>query len=229
VAQGDLLPNEMTADDLVAAAVLRAYREFVKDPDRSEIPGWLIRLALEEVEAEVRRSKLERERIVRTEEDIPETPPAEAVSTLGDERLDFYQPDEDLKLEDIIPRPSVPTPDQILESRELQQYITRTLATLPRASRLAFVLRHVEGLPLTEIARITGRSRTDIERDLDEARKALRQRLVESGLTAHDRTTQTVFGTAPNVKVPAGLHRALEKTITTAEDVGDVSADRRAM
>jgi RNA polymerase sigma-70 factor (ECF subfamily) len=217
VAVGDLLPNEISAADIVSTVVLRAYREFVEDPARSEIRTWLIRLALEEIEAEVKKSKLEREATVRTEEDISETPPTEAVSTLGDEILDFYQPDEDLKLEDIIPRPSVPTPEQILESRELQQYITSTLARLPRAPRLAFVLRYVEGLPLTEIAGVTGRSQSDIERDLDDARRLLRQRLIESGLTPHAQTAQTVFGTAPEAKLPPTLRRALKKKITRPE------------
>jgi hypothetical protein len=34
------------------------------------------------------------------EEEIPETPPREAVVTLGDEILDVYQPDKGLRLED---------------------------------------------------------------------------------------------------------------------------------
>ena len=45
-------------------------------------------------------------------DDVPETPPAEAVSTLGDEILDFYEPDEDLKLEDIIPDFDAPSPEE---------------------------------------------------------------------------------------------------------------------
>jgi hypothetical protein len=48
--------------------------------------------------------------------------------TLGYEILDFYQPDEDLKLEDLVPDAHVPTPEQILESRDLQRYVNQTLA-----------------------------------------------------------------------------------------------------
>src|SRR5262245_45135722 len=128
LAIGDLRPGEITAEDVVDATLLQAYREFVKDPTRREIRSWLIGLAVEKIEAEVKRSKAERAGSVHIEEDIPETPPTEEVSTLGDEIMDFYQPDEDQKLEDIIPDMTAPTPEQILESRELRRYINRTLA-----------------------------------------------------------------------------------------------------
>jgi ribosomal subunit interface protein len=214
VAIGDLLPDEVTADDVVAAVVPRAYREFVKDLAKQEIKGWLIGLALDEIEAEVARSRRAREGMVRTEEDIPETPPTEAVSTLGDEVLDFHQPDEDLRLEDVIARPFAPTPEEVLESRELQRDIARTLATLPRVSRLAFVLRYVEGLPLAEVARITRRSQSETARNLEHARKAVRQRLIQLGLPPQDKAAQTVFGTAADVvDVPTPLRRALREKV----------------
>jgi hypothetical protein len=73
-------------------------------------------------------TRMERAQSVAIEEDMPETPPEEAVATLGDEILDFYQPDEDLKLEDLVPDAHVPTPEQILESRDLQRYVNETLA-----------------------------------------------------------------------------------------------------
>jgi hypothetical protein len=96
---GDLLSGEITADDAVAAVVLRGSREFERDFEKRDVRGWLVRLSLEHVDAEVMRAQRARERSVHAEEDVPETPPAEAVSTLGDEVLDFYQPDEDLTLE----------------------------------------------------------------------------------------------------------------------------------
>jgi hypothetical protein len=60
--------------------LLRAYREFVKDPADREIRDWLKQLATEQLEAEVKRLKSKRERTVHIEEDIRETPPTEEVS-----------------------------------------------------------------------------------------------------------------------------------------------------
>ena len=65
--------------------------------------SWLILLAIEHLNAEVKRRRAARARTVSIEQDVPETPPTEEVSTLGDEILDFYEPDEDLKLEDLVP------------------------------------------------------------------------------------------------------------------------------
>lgn len=225
VVMGDLGPDDVTAADVVAEVAARAERDFTKQPEGREIRGWLIHLALDQIEAEVDLSKRERERTVRLEEDITETPPTGAASTLGDEILDLYQPDEDLKLEEIIPHRSIPTPEEILESRELQQYIARTLSTLPRSWRRTFVLHHVEGLSVAEIARIMGRSRSEVERDLRHAREYLRQRLVEAGLTPHDDAAQAVFGTKADVDVPASLRRSLDEKVNTSEEVGAARAD----
>ena len=100
---GELMPGELTAEDVIDEVVLQAYRQFVQDPDRRRPGDWLERMARERLESEVRRLRTERERSVHIEEDIPETPPAEEASTLGEEILYFHQPDEDLKLEDVMP------------------------------------------------------------------------------------------------------------------------------
>ena len=90
LAVGDLILGGLTPEDVVDAVLLRAYREFVKKPAGREIGSWLIQLATEQLQAEVKRLKSNRDRAMHIEEDIPETPPVEAVTTLGDEILDFF-------------------------------------------------------------------------------------------------------------------------------------------
>jgi ribosomal subunit interface protein len=203
LATGDLPPGEITAEDVVDATLLQAFGEFVKDPARREIRSRMIGLAVERVDAEVKRSKAERAG-AHIEEDIPETPP-------GDEIMDFYQPDEDQELEDIIPDMTAPTPEQILESRELQRYINSTLATLPRFWRRAFALHYVGGMPVAEVARMTRRAEPEVERHLEHAREYLRQRLLEAGFEAppHDQVALNIFGAAGDVEVPAAFRDAV--------------------
>ena len=221
---GDLPPREITAEDVVEATLLQAYREFVKDSARREVRSWLIGLAVEKVEAEVKRSKAERAGGVHIEEDIPEPPPTEEVSTLGDEIMDFYQPDEDQKLEDIIPDMTAPTPEQILESRELQRYINRTLATLPRVWRRAFTLHYVGGLPVAEIARITEGAEPEVERHLEYAREYLSQRLREDGFEApaHHQVALKIFGAAGDVEVPVAFRDAVIEKYKRLEEADNV-------
>jgi DNA-directed RNA polymerase specialized sigma24 family protein len=138
--------------------------------------------------------------------------------------MDFYQPDEDQKLEDIIPDMTAPTPEQILESRELQRYINRTLATLPRVWRRAFALHYVEGMPVAEIARVIQRAESEVERHLEYARDYLRQRLSEAGFESppHDQVVLTVFGTAAKVEVPAVFRNAVIEKYKKLEEADNV-------
>jgi ribosomal subunit interface protein len=222
-ATGDLLPGELTAEDVVDGTLLRAHRELVKKPAGRRIRSWLIQLATEQLEGEIKRQKSERTRTVHIEEDIPETPPTEEVSTLGDEILDFYQPDEDLKLEDIIPDMEVPTPEQILESRDLQRYINRTLTTLPRVWRRVFVLHYVEGLPAAEIARMIKQPKPVVERYLEYTREYLRQQLIEAGFETptHDQAGLAIFGTTADIEVPAVFRNAVIEKYKKLEETGD--------
>ena len=181
---GDLLPGELTPDDVVDTVLLRAYREFVKEPAGREIRSWLIQLATSQLRSEIKRLKSDRGRTIHIEEDIPETPPAEQVSTLGDEVLEFYQPDEDLKLEDIFPDVEISTPEQMAAAKEeLLRCVNAALAGMPREWRRALRLRHVEGLTSAALGEVLEKSEPEIERILEYARQHLRQSLIESGCT----------------------------------------------
>ena len=191
---GDLLPEELTPEDVVDAVLLRAYREFVKDPTEQKIRSWLIRLAREQLEAEIKRLKSERNRTaVHIEEDIPETPPTEEVSTLDDEILEFYQPDEDLKLEDIIPDIEVPTPEELTETKELRRCVDEALAGLPEEWRRALLLRYDEGRTGVRLAKAIGKSEPEMARILKNARTSLRQKLIELGCRVKEDDSRPVL------------------------------------
>lgn len=180
-AVGDLTPGELTPEDVVDAVLLRAYREFVANPPDRKIRGWLIRLARQHLRSETRREQSERETTVHLEEDVPETPPSEYVSSLGEETLYFYEPDEDLRLEDVIPDLDIPTPEQEAERGELQRCLDAALGGMPKTWRRALLLGQTQGLTGAALARAIGRPEPDAVRILENARAYLRQRLVESG------------------------------------------------
>jgi ribosomal subunit interface protein len=182
-ARGDLPPRDLELDDVVDAALARAYDEFSKERAPEDIRSRLIRFALDEIKAEVKRVKADRTRAVYLEEQVPKTPPAEEVSTLGDEILDFYQPDEGLKVEDLVPDLEIPRPDQVAETNELRGCVRAALRHLPRDARRALVLRYIVGLRGTELAKSLGKSEADVQRLIDDARTSLREKLVASGCT----------------------------------------------
>jgi RNA polymerase sigma factor (sigma-70 family) len=181
---GDLAPRELTPEEVVDAVMLRAYREFVKQPAKREIGNWLIQLAREQIQTEIKRRQSERETTVHIEEDIPETPPAEEVTTLGEEILEFYQPDEDLRLEDIFPEVDVSTPEEWTAAKEeLLRCVNAALAGMPTEWRRALRMRHAEGLTDEQLAEALDKAEPEIERILEYAREHLRQQLMGSGCT----------------------------------------------
>jgi RNA polymerase sigma factor (sigma-70 family) len=186
-ATGDLRPGELTTDDVVDAVLLRAYQEFVQNPPERKVMSWLVRIMRAHLADEVTRLGTWRLRTpVRTEADVPDTPPSEWVSTLGDETLDYHEPDEDLRIEDVIPDVRVPTPEQVVEARELRWCVEAALAGLPDLWRRALLHHHLDGLDDVEIARALDRPSAEIWRVLHHAREYLRQRLAESGCHFHD-------------------------------------------
>ena len=123
----------------------------------------------------------DREEFVHLEEDIPETPPEEEVVTLGEETLDFYQPDEDLRMEDVVADPTAETPEQVAESHEaVQQFVNQILTELPRAWRDAFVLTRVQGFSTAEIAEIFAQPEKKVKQNLQQAENALKKKLIDS-------------------------------------------------
>ena len=153
------------------------------NPTPGNIQAWLIRLATKQLAAEIRRTKFDRERTVHIEDDIPETPPAEEVSTLGDEILDFYQPDEDLKMEDIVPDDRNPDSGTRSGKKELRQCVRAALDTMPAESRRVLLLHYIQGLSEAKLAKTVGKGEPEIKRILDSGREYLRRRLIESGCT----------------------------------------------
>lgn len=180
-AVGDLSPGELTADEVVDTVLLRAYLEYVKRPTDHGHGGWLIRLAREQIEADMKRLRSERELApFRKEDDVPETPPEEWVSTLGEEILYFYEPEEDLKLEDVVPDVNVPTPEEEAERKEMWLCVARALARMPRDWRRAWVCQ-VSGLEAAELAEAVGKPEPEARQLVKQAHAQVRQELLKEG------------------------------------------------
>jgi len=222
---GDLLPGELTPQDVVDAVVLQGAREFASRPPHQAIDRWLLQLARAYIAAECKRLKTERARALSIEATAPPDPAKEVPTLkLDDEIYEFYQPDEKLRLEDLVPDPYVPAPEQGIESRDLQRYINQTLALLPRAWRTAFVLHHIEDLTIPEVAHLTSTTEDEVKRALSYAREFLRQKLLEADLAElpeDSEAAQRFFSTAADVDVPEALSEKI--TARMREDTSSLA------
>jgi RNA polymerase sigma factor (sigma-70 family) len=189
---GDIGRDDLTAKGVVDEVVIRAYREFVRDPSERDVGNWFIELAKKQLNADVERLKTVRgHEPLHIEEDIPETLPSEEVAMAGDEIFEFYQPDEDWKLEDVLPDLSIPPPDQAIELRRLWRCVDEAMVGLPEQWRRAFQLRYVDELSFAQVANDIGTTVAEVERMLEHARQYVRQRLVESGCRFKDTDEET--------------------------------------
>lgn len=181
LAIGDLNTSELTPEDVVDSVMLQAFEEYEKNPPKLPLDRWLVMLAVRYIRNEIRRFRKDREELVPLDQNIPDIPPEEQVNQLGEERLYFFQPDEDLQMEDVIADPLAENPEQAAETREaVQQFVTQDLTELPRAWRDAFVLTRVQGFSTAEIAEIFAQPEKKVKRNLQQAEDALKKKLIDS-------------------------------------------------
>jgi len=187
-AMGELIRGELNSEEVVDEALILAYREFLKNVSFGDVRSWLTRLVVNRLDEEISRlTTLRRQAPVHIEEHIPETPPREEVWQLGEEILYFYQPDEDLKVEDVIADPSATNPEEELAAREIQECVGNTLRAVPDDWRQILLMHYGEDEPVARVARSLGKPENEVRRILSYSSRYVRQRLIESGCTLTNR------------------------------------------
>jgi RNA polymerase sigma factor (sigma-70 family) len=186
-ALGDLPPGQIDVDDIVDTAVLGAYRELGKAgasrtlSKDEDLRKRLMRIARCYVQNEAGRMVARGEQTISKEEDVSQSSPEEEVTLQGEEIFEFFEPDEDLKVEDVVPDLDVPTPEQAVETAEWQQCVSSALDGMPAEWRQALTLRFGKALKGAALARALGKPQSETSRILARARAYLRQRLLEAG------------------------------------------------
>jgi RNA polymerase sigma-70 factor (ECF subfamily) len=125
--------NEHDAEEVVQDAFLRAYRRLDQFESRANFGTWLYRICA--------NCALDQMRKLRGESLRVEPPAPEDLESVGP--LDTT-PSSD------------PGPERLALSGEVGAQVRAAMESLSRMERMAFVLRHVEGLALEEIAQALG-------------------------------------------------------------------------
>jgi RNA polymerase sigma factor (sigma-70 family) len=179
--QGELKAGDLTPEATLDEIAKRALEQFEEKPPELDLRPWLFQLALDAIKCRKRQIERDRQALISLEEDGRNAKPTGAIA-VEDEIYDFYQPDSQIHLKDLIPDGCLPTPGEAVIPLEFQQHINRTLAQLPRRWREAFMLYSIEGLNLEEVARVTRQPVDVTSRAIEMAREYLRVRLVKAGV-----------------------------------------------
>jgi RNA polymerase sigma factor (sigma-70 family) len=178
-ARGDLNLRYPTPQEIVDEVLARAYQRLGERPKDLDPLHWLYQLTHEVLNDEVRQYRREGGRFVSTESAPP--PPRDYTIDEQDQGVfEFWQPDEMLKLEDVVPVTEA-TPETKLEDEELRKYFHDALARMPNNWRRAIWLTQAEGIPVAKVARMMGASEEEVKRWIQQGDEYLRAQLREAG------------------------------------------------
>jgi RNA polymerase sigma-70 factor (ECF subfamily) len=142
-----LLRSSPDAEDVVQDTFATAFRELPRLRDASALRGWLLRIAVREVHRRLRRRRLLR--LLGLEQDDAGESSLESVAVEG----------------------------LGAEARAELAMIDRVLARVPSDQRVAWMLRHVEGESLEEVARACACSLATVKRRIAAAAAHLQTHL----------------------------------------------------
>jgi RNA polymerase sigma factor (sigma-70 family) len=181
-ANGDLNRGDLVVAEIVEEVALTALERYDERPAELSFRSWLLQLALEVLKRR-KREIVNSKALTSVENPVPVAHP----SDVGDEIYDFYQPDSEVRLKDLIPDGRLPMTEETVAELELQRHINRALAQLPRRWREAFILYSVEGLTLEEVARVNRQPVDATRRVIELTRELLRANLAEAGIRPAER------------------------------------------
>ncbi len=170
-----LLPEGELSPEEIVDAVIEAALSLWENRPQGSLRPWLLQLALRRLRQYLQAAR------ERPSDEIPleELVPQEDWSTLNldTEIWEFYEPDEVIAWEDLLPDASVAPPEEYVTRSEIQEPLGDALQSLPPRVREVFVLYALEGLREDEIARLYGWNIHKVKQYLARARDMLRERL----------------------------------------------------
>ncbi len=183
-ANGDLPADYPTVADLRDELWLFLESDEAPRGDDDERFAAAIARLYELLDKEIARTR-EQEETVSLEAPPERDAQDDAEAMVEEEIGEFYQPDEALHVEDLIPAADLETPEQLAED-EAQAVGLQLLGRLPQRWRRATVLHLREGLDPQRVAAIMDAAVEQVERQIEWARRFIEDHFAERGLPLPD-------------------------------------------
>ena len=173
-ATGDILRDDILPDELVDSVIVLAFERQNEIPENMDIKAWLFKLAIEILDKEVEDSQIRRKHI-SLDTEIPN----EDIDTTI---YEFYQPDEMLKVVDLIGVSDTLPQEKKEQAISEQSEAQFAMFGLPKDWRRVAMLRHAVGFPVEQIAAIINMEQAMIEELLSIAARFMVDRTKKSRL-----------------------------------------------
>ncbi len=162
---GDFQPGSLRPQAVVDGVFLEVTARVATRSKKSAMRPWIFRIAREVIARRIAEHPFR----PGQDESAGKEP-----SSDHDEVLNFYQPEETLQLENLLPDLDA-DPEELLRKDAREEHLHRAIAALPTSMRESFVLFVLEGLGSEEVAQITGRSAQEVREDVKQTRQQLRR------------------------------------------------------
>lgn len=159
-------PGDIEINALVDEVFLQMTSHAGAQPENLSIEQWMYQIARRVVRQQLQEIKVSGEQSHVEEQ-------ADVSTQWEDEDLNFFQPDESLRLEDVLSDTRISTPEEYMESEETERELQNAIAHLPDPIRETFVLFALEGFNADEVAMVLGKTPREVLEAVDEAREIL--------------------------------------------------------
>ena len=170
-ASDQIRENQITREEVIDEVMVSALSQEEQKPDQLSLESWLYRLALRAI----RRLAEDNADIANVSLDDPAG--VQNVTGSDENVLQYHQPDDSLREENVIRDENARTPEEIFASEEMVGELDVVLLGVAALEREAFVLFTLEGFTVEEIARITDQQPDRVRKFIQHARERIIQRL----------------------------------------------------
>ncbi len=170
--QGLIRPRDISLQEILDEAIVNVGNHLPEPYDESQIKHNLYRAIVSVLNREVSVQRIRRISLERKLQD----------SDLDTQIYEYYQPDEVLRLEDVIPAEESETPEAQYELDSLEETLEQILALLPATWRQAFLLTQLENFSPEEVAMIQGKDPQTVRREAEMTRAFIKEKLHEMGV-----------------------------------------------
>jgi RNA polymerase sigma factor (sigma-70 family) len=154
---------------IIDQVYIAALNTIKKMPAKTSFRAWLRYLALHILRQQVRIEHKEEPLGPHIEHSL------EQDGAVDTDLWEFYQPDDVSNVEDVLVDPSASDPEAVLELRESEDEIEKTISQLPSELSDLLRLRLIEGLSIDKIAALQNKPPAAIRLGMQEACEALRK------------------------------------------------------
>lgn len=163
-------PGMLEPHDLVDEVFVQVNSKQPARPEHLTLEQWMFQVA-----RRVLSERLQEARDSSRQPHVEE--PRQEAEQWEDEPLNFYQPDESLKLEDLLSDTSAATPEEYLAEEETEERLQKAIAELPDEVREVFVLYALEEFNSDEVAMMLGTNKEAVLEAVNQARQLLREKV----------------------------------------------------